>query len=421
MFLIITFAFSVHCALCNSTCKIKTNSSNFIVLARKKTLFNKFACTKAQKVVFLFDKDAHMRLENLSIINFKNIAEESLELSAGINCFVGDNGAGKTNILDAIHYLSSARSMHTITDAQSVRHNEDFFLLDGGFKRDDNRPEQVVCSFARRSGKTLKRNGKEYDKLSDHVGCIPIVVVSPADNSLISDSAEERRRYFNRLLSHLDRSYLAALMRYNTALAERNKLLKMNPSEEMLLIYDQIMSIAADTIFNTRSEVIARMRPLVEHYYALLSSERETIDMEYRSELQTTPLAELLLASRRKDFANEFTTSGIHRDDVLFSIGGFPLRKFGSQGQQKSFLIALKLAEYRMLAESGEERPILLLDDLFDKLDMQRVAELLRLVGRDIFGQIFITDCNKHRLQRTLNEAGAEYRLFQVKDGGIER
>jgi DNA replication and repair protein RecF len=217
------------------------------------------------------------------------------------------------------------------------------------------------------------------------VGYIPIVVVSPADSSLISDSAEERRRYFNRLLSHLDRGYLAALMRYNTALAERNKLLKMNPSEEMLLIYDQIMSIAADTIFNTRSEVIARMRPLVEYYYALLSSERETIDMEYRSELQTTPLAELLLASRRKDFANEFTTSGIHRDDVLFSIGGFPLRKFGSQGQQKSFLIALKLAEYRMLAESGEERPILLLDDLFDKLDMQRVAELLRLVGGDIF------------------------------------
>lgn len=344
-----------------------------------------------------------------------------MELSEGINCFVGHNGAGKTNILDAIHYLSSARSMHTITDTQSVRHDEDFFLIDGGFKRDDDRPEQVVCSYARRSGKTLKRNGKEYDKLSDHVGCVPIVVVSPADSSLISDSAEERRRYFNRLLSHLDRGYLAALMRYNTALAERNKLLKMNPSEEMLLIYDQIMSIAAETIFTVRTEVIERMRPLVEHYYSLLSNERETIDMEYRSELQTTPLAELLLASRRKDFANEFTTSGVHRDDVLFSIAGFPLRKFGSQGQQKSFLIALKLAEYRLLAENGQERPMLLLDDLFDKLDMQRVAELLRLVGGEIFGQIFITDCNKHRLQHTLSEAGAEYRLFHVKEGGIER
>ena len=362
-----------------------------------------------------------MRLENLSIINFKNIAVERIELSEGINCFVGDNGAGKTNILDAIHYLSSARSMHTITDTQSVRHDEDFFLLDGGFKRDDNRPEQVVCSYTRRGGKTLKRNGKEYDKLSDHVGCVPIVVVSPADSSLISDSAEERRRYFNRLLSHLDRGYLAALMRYNTALAERNKLLKMNPSEEMLLIYDQIMCIAAETIFSIRTEVIKRMRPLVEHYYALLSSERERIDMEYRSELQTTPLAELLLASRRKDFANEFTTSGVHRDDILFSIGGFPLRKFGSQGQQKSFLIALKLAEYRLLSEDANERPMLLLDDLFDKLDMQRVAELLRLVGGEIFGQIFITDCNKHRLQHTLSEAGAEYRLFHVKEGGVER
>jgi DNA replication and repair protein RecF len=210
-------------------------------------------------------------------------------------------------------------------------------------------------------------------------------------------------------------------MRYNTALAERNKLLKMSPSEEMLLIYDQIMCIAAETIFSIRTEVIKRMRPLVEHYYALLSSERERIDMEYRSELQTTPLADLLLASRRKDFANEFTTSGVHRDDILFSIGGFPLRKFGSQGQQKSFLIALKLAEYRLLSEDANERPMLLLDDLFDKLDMQRVAELLRLVGGEIFGQIFITDCNKHRLQHTLSEAGAEYRLFHVKEGGIER
>ncbi len=362
-----------------------------------------------------------MRLDNLSIINFKNIPEERVELSEGINCFVGDNGAGKTNILDAIHYLSSARSMHSTTDSQCVRHGEEFFMLDGNFRRDDSRTEQVVCSYARRSGKTLKRNGKEYEKLSDHVGCIPIVVVSPADTSLISDAAEERRRYFNRLLSILDRGYLAALMRYNTALAERNKLLKMNPSEEMLLIYDQIMALAAETIFNTRTEVIARMRPLVEHYYALLANKRESIDMEYRSELQTAPLAELLLASRRKDFANEFTTSGIHRDDVLFSIVGFPLRKFGSQGQQKSFLIALKLAEYRLLAESAAERPILLLDDLFDKLDMQRVAELLRLVGGEIFGQIFITDCNKHRLQRTLDEAHAEYRLFHVNEGGIER
>lgn len=358
-----------------------------------------------------------MILDTLSIINFKNIADEQLKLSEQVNCFVGDNGAGKTNILDAVHYLALARSMHTITDAQSVRHSEDAFLLDGRFRRDDGRPEQVVCSYTRRGGKTLKRNGKEYERLSEHVGGFPIVVVSPADSALISDSAEERRKYVNRFISQIDRGYMAQLIRYNTTLQERNRLLKANPSEEMLLIYDGMLSASADVLFKRRQEVIAQMRPIVEEYYAMLSDERETIGMEYRSELQNSTLAELLLASRKRDFINEFTTVGVHRDDVLFSIGGYPLRKFGSQGQQKSFLIALKLAEYRLLAERVGDKPILLLDDLFDKLDMRRVSQLLRLVGGDMFGQILITDCNKHRLQRTLSEAGVEYELFHIAEG----
>ena len=358
-----------------------------------------------------------MFLESLSILNFKNIADEQLKLSSQVNCFVGDNGAGKTNILDAVHYLALARSMHTITDAQSVRHSEDAFLLDGRFKRDDGRPEQVVCSFTRRGGKTLKRNGKEYERLSEHVGSFPIVVVSPADSALISDSAEERRKYINRFISQIDRGYMAQLIRYNTTLQERNRMLKANPSEEMLLIYDGMLSASADVLFKRREEIVERMRPIVEEYYALLSAERETIGMEYRSELQQATLAELLLSSRKKDFINEFTTVGVHRDDIHFSIGGFPLRKFGSQGQQKSFLIALKLAEYRLLAEHAGDKPILLLDDLFDKLDMRRVAQLLRIVGGQTFGQILITDCNKHRLQRTLSEAGVEYELFHIADG----
>jgi DNA replication and repair protein RecF len=358
-----------------------------------------------------------MILDTLNIINFKNIAQEQLTLSSDVNCFVGDNGAGKTNILDAVHYLALAKSMHTLTDSQSVRHGEEAFLVDGRFRRDDGRCDQVLCGYTRRGGKTLKRNGKEYDKLSDHVGGFPIVVVSPADTALISDSAEERRRYINRLISQLDRGYLAQLIRYNTALQERNKLLKTNPTEEMLLIYDAMLSASADLLFKRREEIVAQMRPLVEEYYAQLSTQRETIDLEYRSDLQTAPLSELLLQSRRKDFVNEFTSVGVHRDDIVFSIGGYPLRKFGSQGQQKSFLIALKLAEYRLLAEQAGDRPILLLDDLFDKLDMRRVAELLRLVGGDMFGQIMITDCNKHRLQRTLSEAGVEYRLFHISEG----
>lgn len=358
-----------------------------------------------------------MVLDTLSILNFKNIRDERLQLSAGINCFVGDNGAGKTNILDAIHYLALAKSMYTMTDAQSITHGEEFFMLDGSFLSDKAMKELVVCSYARRTGKTLKHNGKEYDKLSEHVGLIPIVMVSPADSSLISDSAEERRRYLNRLISQMDRGYLTALVKYNTALQERNSLLKCNPAEDILLIYDAMLAASADIIYRRRSETIELMRPLVERYYAELSEDRETVGMEYRSELQQAPLDKLLLASRQKDFVNEHTTSGVHRDELLLTIGGHPLRKFGSQGQQKSFLVALKLAEYTLLSHHAKERPILLLDDLFDKLDMRRVAQLLRVVGGEMFGQIFITDCNKHRLQKTLDDAGVEYKLFNINNG----
>lgn len=358
-----------------------------------------------------------MRLDTLSIIEFKNIAEQRLELSSGINCFVGDNGAGKTNILDAVHYLAMARSMNTITDSQCVMHGKESFLTEGRFIADNQRIESILCSYAKRGGKTLKRNGKEYEKLSEHVGHIPIVVVSPADTALISDSAEERRRYLNKFISQIDKAYMSALIRYNATIVERNKLLKNSPTEEMLLIYDSMLSASAEIIFDCRTKVIERLRPLVESYYALLSEEREVIDISYKSELHEASLMELLQASRQKDIVNEYTTSGIHRDDMVFTMGDYPLRKYGSQGQQKSFLIALKLAEYTLLTEHCKERAILLLDDLFDKLDMRRVAQLLRIVGGEIFGQILITDCNKHRLERTLGEAEVEYKLFNINNG----
>ena len=358
-----------------------------------------------------------MKLDSISIINFKNVADEQLSLGPGINCFVGDNGAGKTNILDAVHYLAMARSIQTLSDSQCVRHGEDGYLIDGRFRYDDERMEQVVCAYTRRGGKTLKRNGKEYERLSEHLGAFPIVVVSPSDSALISDSAEERRRYLNKFLSQIDRGYMSALMRYNGALQERNKLLKSSPVEEMLLIYDAMLAQSADVVFARRASLIEELRPLVERYYAELSEERETIGMEYRSELSNAPLTELLLAARQRDIVNEHTTVGIHRDDMLLSMGDYPLRKYGSEGQQKSFLVALKLAEYTLLAKHAGQKPILLLDDLFDKLDMRRVAQLLRIVGGEMFGQIFITDCNKHRLQGTLNEAGVDYRLYNVNQG----
>ena len=316
-----------------------------------------------------------MFLKKISLLNFKNIEQAELALCRGVNCLVGDNGAGKTNVIDAVYYLSMCKSSLPMTDGQSIRHGADFFLAEGQYLTDGGKSENIVCSFSRKGGKVLKRNGKEYERLSDHVGLVPAVIVSPADSALISDASDERRRYLNAFISQLDRSYLTAVMRYNAVLAERNRLLKNMPGEQ--------------------------------------------VELHYKSELNDRPFGEILLAARQKDLANEFTTSGIHRDDLVLRIGGYPLRKYGSQGQQKSFLIALKLAQYTIVAQEKGEKPILLLDDLFDKLDAGRVEQLIRLVSEDSFGQIVITDCNPTRLRRILDKAGGAYSLFTVENGGI--
>ena len=355
-----------------------------------------------------------MYLKKLSLINFKNIREENLEFRPGINCFVGDNGAGKTNVIDAVYFLSMCKSSLAMTDGQNMRHGSDFFLLDGQYLTDEGRSESVVCAFARKGGKTLKRNGKEYERLSDHVGLIPVVIVSPADTMLISDAADERRRYLNGFISQLDRAYLQALVRYNAVLGERNRLLKISRDEQMLCIYDRQLVEQGGIIHRKRSEIAALLEPEVARYYRHLSSDREQVTLEYRSELNDTPFEELLLKSREKDFVNGFTTAGIHRDDLVLHIDGYPLRKYGSQGQQKSFLIALKLAQYALVAQAKGEKPILLLDDLFDKLDAGRVEQLIRLVGDDGFGQIFITDCNPTRLRTILDKTGDDYSLVTV-------
>ncbi len=360
-----------------------------------------------------------MYLKKLVLINFKNIAQAEITLSERLNCFVGDNGAGKTNVLDAVYYLSMSKSALTMTDGQSVRHGEDFFVVEGTYAGDSGSNDTVNCSFLRRSGKVLKLNGKEYDRMADHVGRFPVVMVSPQDSVLITDAAEERRRYLNAFLSQLDRDYLASLMRYNAVLAERNRFLKSSSDEQMLQIYDMQLADHAARIYERRRDIIERMRPLVAEFYRQLSGDREQVEIEYRSELASASMGELLLASRERDIVNGFTTSGVHRDDVSLRIGGYPLRKYGSQGQQKSFLMSLKLAQYRILAEVCGERPLLLLDDLFDKLDTSRVENLLTLVAGDDFGQIFITDCNRSRLETILSRAGEKYALFMVEGGDI--
>lgn len=360
-----------------------------------------------------------MYLKKLVLINFKNIAQAEIALSERLNCFVGDNGAGKTNVLDAVYYLSMSKSALSMTDGQSVRHGEDFFVVEGTYAGDSGSNDTVNCSFLRRSGKVLKLNGKEYDRMADHVGRFPVVMVSPQDSVLITDAAEERRRYLNAFLSQLDRDYLASLMRYNAVLAERNRFLKSSSDEQMLQIYDMQLADHAARIYERRRDIIERMRPLVAEFYRQLSGDREQVEIEYRSELASASMGELLLASRERDIVNGFTTSGVHRDDMSLRIGGYPLRKYGSQGQQKSFLMSLKLAQYRILAEVCGERPLLLLDDLFDKLDTSRVENLLTLVAGDDFGQIFITDCNRSRLETILSRAGEKYALFMVEGGDI--
>ena len=359
--------------------------------------------------------------QKIALLDFKNIAQEELALCAGVNCLVGDNGAGKTNVVDAVYYLSMCKSSLQMTDGQSIRHGADFFLIEGQYVSDAGRNEQVVCSCMRKGGKVLKRNGKEYDRLADHVGLIPAVIVSPADGVLISDAADERRRYLNACISQLDRPYLANVMRYNAVLAERNRLLKMQPDETMLAIYDDQLTDYGTKIHAARQAFAERLQPVVAEYYRTLSGDREEVELHYKSELGERPFDEILRAARQKDLVNEYTTSGIHRDDLTLRIGGYPLRKYGSQGQQKSFLIALKLAQYAVVAEARGEKPVLLFDDLFDKLDAGRVEQLLALVADEAFGQIFITDCNPTRLRTILDRAATPYALFTVREGGVQR
>lgn len=360
-----------------------------------------------------------MYLKKLSLINFKNLAQQQIALQNGINCFVGDNGTCKTNIIDSIHYLSMCKSAIGMNDRECVMHGEEFFIVEGEYENRYGRKEQIVCSYNRGSQKIIKRNGKAYERFSDHVGLIPVVVASPADSVLISDSAEERRRYINAFISQTDRDYLAAMIRYNTTLAERNKFLKISSDEQMLKIYDMQLAASAEIIHRVRQRVVEELQPIVAQYYKLLSSEHETVNITYRSELNSTPLETLLEQSREKDLVLGFTTSGIHRDDILFTIGDMPLRRYGSQGQQKSFIIALKLAQYELLAEQTGESPLLLLDDVFDKLDESRVAELISIVSSEKFGQILITDCNRGRMERLLEKGSTEYKLFEVTYGKV--
>lgn len=358
-----------------------------------------------------------MIIKQLSIINFKNITQADLWFSDNINCFLGNNGMGKSNLLDAIYYLSFCKSFTHVVDSQNIRHGEDFFMLQGIYDRNNN-PETLSCGIRRRQKKSFKRNKKEYERLSDHIGFAPLVMVSPADSILIQGHSEERRRFIDVVISQWDKPYLESLIRYNKALEQRNTLLRHEVNDSLQYeIWEEQMAYTAAIVYNTRRRFLEQFIPVFNHFYTLIADGNEQVGLAYRSHLTDGELQQQLAATRNRDLILGYTTRGIHRDDMEMTLGEYPMKRIGSQGQCKTYLIALKLAQYEFLAKNGNTAPILLLDDLFDKLDSERVERIMQLVASDIFGQIFITDTNREYLDNIVKRTTSDHRLYHVSNG----
>lgn len=358
-----------------------------------------------------------MILQQLSIINFKNITQADLSFSDNINCFLGNNGMGKSNLLDAIYYLSFCKSFTHVVDSQNIRHGEDFFMLQGTYERNEM-PEVLSCGIRKRQKKSFKRNKKEYSRLSDHIGFAPLVMVSPDDNILIQGGSEERRRFIDIVISQWDKPYLDTLIRYNKALEQRNTLLRQEASDPMLYeLWEEQMAHAAIVIYDTRNRFLNEFIPVFNKFYNLISNGNEHVGLSYRSHMAEGDLMQQLANTRQRDLILGYTTKGIHRDDMEMTLDEYPMKRIGSQGQCKTYLIALKLAQYDFLAHNGNTTPILLLDDLFDKLDSDRVERIMQLVSSDIFGQIFITDTNREYLDRIVRRTTAHHCLYSVSNG----
>jgi DNA replication and repair protein RecF len=365
-----------------------------------------------------------MYLKKLALTNFKNYELNELEFSPKVNCFVGNNGVGKTNILDAIHYLSLTKSFFNNIDSISIRHGEDYFIIQGTFVR-DGEEDLIYCAFQKQKQKLLKRNGKEYQKLSDHVGRYPVVMISPADSALITEGSEDRRRFMNKIVSQYSAEYLDSVLSYNKALQQRNKLLKDIKSsgifdDDVLSIWNAQLVKYGTYVYDQRQALVNELIPVFQEYYSLISSGKESVKLKYRSHLSEGSFNDTLLNSLTKDRFLEYTTVGIHKDDLLLEMDDFSVKSLGSQGQQKSYLVALKLAKFDYIKRKAGFSPILLLDDVFDKFDAERVEQIIRLVGNQRFGQIFITDTHQNRLQDILSSHETDYKLFKIAGNGIE-
>ena len=359
-----------------------------------------------------------MHLQRLILSDFKNIREADLSFSSKMNCFLGNNGAGKTNLLDAIYYLSMTKSYFGQSDTQSICFGSLLFSLSGYYLFEEALQEHIVCVVEAGGSKNIQRNGKNYTRFSEHLGLLPLVVVSPSDTMLIHSPAEERRRFMNVLLSQMDSIYMSCLQQYNQVLAQRNHCLRQGYYRADLMEALEVqMGVKAAVIYEKRAQICNLLAPLIGKYYGILSGHQEEIALNYKSDLALRPLSVLLEESRQRDRLLHYSTCGVHRDEVVFMMNGHPIRRFGSQGQQKSFLVALKLAQFEIMKQSRGEAPMLLLDDVFDKLDMDRVAHLLELVVQPHFGQIFITDSNKSRIEGVVQELTDEHTFFNITGG----
>lgn len=360
-----------------------------------------------------------MHLRKITLHNFKNYREAEFVFSEKINCFVGNNGVGKTNLLDAIHYLSLCKSYFNPSDVQNIRHEADFFAIHGNYFRQNNTSEQLQCIQKRSHRKKFLYNKKEYERLADHIGQFPLVMVSPSDRDLINDGSELRRRYIDSVISQFDKLYLDDLINYNKALNQRNALLKSFAERryfepESLEIWNEQMVSLGTAIFHRRKSFLEEFIPLFQHYFSLISGGKEQVDMIYQSQLLSGPAGELMNKAVERDRAALYSTVGIHKDDLEFLLDGYPLKRYGSQGQQKSFVIAIKLAQFEYTRKINGFKPILLLDDIFDKLDDYRVQQLISLVSENSFGQVFITDTQEENIRKIFDPLAIEHKIFRI-------
>lgn len=370
-----------------------------------------------------------MRLSRLQLLDFKNHAEVELDLCSHVNCFLGDNGAGKTNVLDAVHYLGNAKGYFNPIDSQNIRHGKEAFLVEGTFSLDTSDGEEldrVACAVAKGQKKMLKRNGKAYGKLADHVGRYPVVMIAPADSVLVLEGSEVRRKWMDMVISQYDRPYLDRLIQYHHLVQQRNNLLRFFAEnrtwdQDQLAPWDERMVPLAEAISAERGRFLAEFEPEFRRIHTSLCAGKEEVSLARLTRVEQGTFAEALIEARENDRRLRRSTVGIHKDDIEFRIGDHPLKRFGSQGQQKTFLLALRLAQVEHLAKRVGRRPLLLLDDIFDKIDAHRAGALMETLGQARFGQVFISDTNPHRIPKLLEDAQVPFSAWWVQEEGIER